>query len=135
MAFRFWLLIAALAGATAVVMGAYGAHALRDAGAATAVVRSFETGQLYHALHALALLGLAGVIAASAGRRGRFAGLLLNLAGVAFTGGILLFSGGIYAQTGMAGAGNPGIVPVGGILFIIGWVALALAAFGIRKPE
>jgi uncharacterized membrane protein YgdD (TMEM256/DUF423 family) len=135
MAFRFWLLIAGLAGAAAIVMGAYGAHALRDAGAAPAVMRVFETGQLYHALHALALLGLAALVAASEGRRRGFAALMLNLAGAAFTGGILLFSGGIYAQTGMGGAGNPGIVPLGGILFMIGWVALALAAFGIRKPE
>ncbi len=133
MGFRFWLFAAGLAGAAAILAGAYGSHALRDAGAAPLIVRIFETGQLYHALHALALLGLAAIMAATEGRRTGFAAAMLNLAGAAFAGGILFFSGGIYAQIAQGGPGNPGIVPLGGILFIVGWSAMALSVFGLRK--
>lgn len=131
--YRFWLFIAGVAGGLAVVAGAYGAHALRDAGAAPVAVKIYETGQLYHALHALALFGVAVLIAATEGRRNGWSAWMLNIAALAFLGGIVCFSGGVYVQVMQGFQGNAKIVPLGGLLFIAGWAALAFSAFGFRK--
>lgn len=114
---------AALLGALAVVLGAFGAHALRDRlGEADRAI--FETAARYHLLHALA-----AVVAAERAARARAA----STAGWAFVVGILLFSGSLY---GMA-LGGPrllgAITPLGGVAFILGWLLLAWSF--VRRPE
>jgi uncharacterized membrane protein YgdD (TMEM256/DUF423 family) len=110
-------LLVGLAGASAVVLGAFGAHALRgvvdDHG-----LEIWHTGVEYHFWHALALF--AAVIGLPSGRpRGIAIGL--------FALGIVLFSGSLYALA----LGAPRLVglvtPVGGVAFIAGWVAVGLA--------
>ena len=111
---RLWLGIAAVNGALAVAAGAFGAHALK-ALLAPDMLAVFETGARYQMYHALAM-----AIAALAGTR--FAPAL-------FLGGIVLFSGSLYALA-LSGIGILGaITPVGGVLFLAGWVCLALSAF------
>jgi uncharacterized membrane protein YgdD (TMEM256/DUF423 family) len=136
MVYRLWLFLAGLAGGTAVMAGAYGAHALNGVTTFSAPVKIYEIGALYHAVHAIALTLTAVLLAATEGRRGFFANLMLNLAALAFLAGIILFSGGIYYQILRGGfdTGSP-IVPAGGFLFIGGWAALALSAFGFRRPR
>ena len=110
-------LLVGLAGASAVVLGAFGAHALRgvvdDHG-----LEIWHTGVEYHFWHALALF--AAVIGLPAGRARRVAIGLFAL-------GIVLFSGSLYALA----LGAPRLVglvtPVGGVAFIAGWVAVGLA--------
>jgi uncharacterized membrane protein YgdD (TMEM256/DUF423 family) len=130
--FRTWLFVSGLSGALAILAAAAGAHLLNEP-ANLAVVKVYETGQLYHALHSVALLGIALLVAATEGRRRAWGGCLIHAAGIAFIAGILFFSGGIYHHilTGLAGPSR--IVPVGGMAFIIGWAALALSAFGLRR--
>lgn len=110
------LLVAALAGATAVLAGAIAAHG--GGGQAGPV----QTAVRYHMYHALALLG----VAALAAREPETSyALPIGL----FIAGIVLFSGGIYLRA-LLGPAVPGaLVPVGGTAFIAGWLALAWCAW------
>jgi uncharacterized membrane protein YgdD (TMEM256/DUF423 family) len=105
-----------LAGASAVILGAFGAHALRGVLDARGS-ELWHTAVSYHFWHALAL-GLAVVGGAGRAR---------CMAAGAFAAGIVLFSGSLYALA--LGAPNwTGLVtPFGGVAFIAGWVALALS--------
>lgn len=113
--------IAALAGALSVAAGAFGAHALRDR-LSPADLDVFETAVRWHALHALAAVA---VSLAARGPRGAF-----PAAGFAFVGGILLFSGSLYAIALGAPRALGAVTPVGGALWIAGWV---LAAIGFSR--
>ena len=118
---RMFLLAAASAGFLGVVLGAFGAHALR-ARLAPQMLATFQTGVLYQLLHALVLLW----IASSATRLPSF---WANVAGSCFIAGISLFSGSLYilSTTGSRAWGM--VTPVGGMAFLLGWAALGLAAW------
>src|SRR5690606_979682 len=85
-------------------------------------LNDFKTAAEYQMYHALALLGVGLLL------QGRSSGLL-QVAGWSFLLGILIFSGCLYALTltGLRWLGA--IVPIGGVLFLVGWGALAAAAF------
>jgi uncharacterized membrane protein YgdD (TMEM256/DUF423 family) len=109
---------AALGGATAVMLGAFGAHALR-ASLDEHALATWHTAVEYQFWHVLALL----VVAAMASGR---ATASLRAAAIAFALGIGLFSGSLYALA----LGGPrvlgAITPFGGVAFIAGWIALAI---------
>lgn len=119
---RRMLTLAALAGAVAVMTGAFGAHALK-ARLTPDLLVVWQTAVQYHFWHALAL-GLIGVLALHRpdSRALRAAGWLMLL-------GLLLFSGSLYALalTGVRGLGA--VTPLGGLAFIGGWLALAWAVW------
>jgi len=117
---RTFLLLAALAGFTAVAFGAFGAHALRNR-LSPDMLAVFETAVRYQMYHALALFGT-GLLAA------RMGGWLIMAAGWFFAAGIVLFSGSLYALavTGVTTVGA--ITPIGGLAFLIGWGCLVVAA-------
>ncbi|MCX8102538.1 MAG: DUF423 domain-containing protein [Geminicoccaceae bacterium] len=109
-----WLAVAAaLLGATAVAMGAFAAHGLRAAGDPRAV-ELVEIASRYQLAHALAAL-LAGAL-----RPARIAARL------AFVAGALLFPGSLYALAFGLPRGLAMLAPVGGGLFVLGWLLLAL---------
>lgn len=109
-------LLVGLAGASAVLLGAFGAHALRSTLDA-AHYELWHTAVEYHFWHALAL-----AIAVSCGR-----GPASRVAVLAFVLGILLFSGSLYGLA-LGAVRWVGIVtPFGGVAFIVGWVALGLS--------
>lgn len=124
------LVIAALYGATGVILGAFGAHGLKGRLTPELLV-SFETGVRYQLIHALLLLVLA-LWARSAPSS------LLSWSAMLVAVGVLLFSGSIYLLatrelTGWAWARGLGpVTPLGGLLLIGGWVLLAVAAW--RTP-
>jgi uncharacterized membrane protein YgdD (TMEM256/DUF423 family) len=110
---RTWLVVAALLGASGVLFGAGGAHALRSV-IAPEYLPTFETGVRYHLIHAVALLGLA------LGGERRPVALPAGL----FTLGIVLFSGSLYALA-LGAPSRLGIVtPFGGVALLLGWLAL-----------
>lgn len=119
---RAFALAGAVSAFIAVAAGAFGAHALR-ARLAPDLLTVFETGARYQMYHALALL-------ATAWASDHWPGTPLRAAGVLFIGGTLLFSGSLYvlALTGARWLGA--ITPLGGLLFLAGWAALAI---GIAK--
>ncbi len=101
----------------AVAAGAFGAHALR-ARLAPDLLAAFETGARYQMYHALALLAVAWAVT-------RWPGTPVRAAGWLFVSGTVLFSGSLYllALTGARWLGA--VTPLGGLLFLSGWLALA----------
>lgn len=122
---RLALTLASLLAAAAVAAGAFGAHALR-AKLSPDLLSVWQTAVLYHALHALALFGVGLLLLA----RPELAAA--RVAGWLFVGGIVVFSGSLYALT-LSGLRPLGaITPLGGLALIAGWLALAWAAWSIR---
>jgi len=112
---RGWIALAAVVGASAVGLAAFGAHALRGRLAAAAF-SPWDTAAHYQLVHAVALLGL-GLYAEATGRSVRLPATLLCV-------GLALFCGGLYllVATGWSGAGL--LAPLGGMTLIAGWLAL-----------
>ena len=121
---RVFFGLGAFSGALAVALGAFAAHGLRSRLPADALA-TFETGARHHAYHALALLAVAWASA-------RWPGAWTTAAGWLFVAGTVLFSGSLYllAVTGFRALGA--ITPVGGLAFILGWLALAWGAWSAR---
>jgi uncharacterized membrane protein YgdD (TMEM256/DUF423 family) len=118
---RVFLVLAAVSGMLAVAAGAFGAHALRERLSAD-LLGTFQTAATYQMYHALALLGV-GILLARFSTDGS---AWLTAAGWLFVAGTLLFSGSLYAlaltETRWLGA----ITPLGGVAFLLGWLALAV---------
>jgi len=116
---RTLLTVAGVLGLTAVMLGAFGAHGLRER--LGPMIEVYRTGVLYHLVHALAALAVA--LAADRLRRPR---LIVGL----FGAGVAIFSGTLYllAITGLTWLGA--ITPIGGLLLMAGWAALILEGFG-----
>jgi uncharacterized membrane protein YgdD (TMEM256/DUF423 family) len=108
--------IAALSGALAVALGAFGAHGLQDLLAQNETTAIWEKAVFYHFIHTVMLFVLSQ-------RR------LLN-AGPwwCFLAGIVFFSGSLYllAVTNMRWLGI--ITPAGGASFMAGWLWLFVSA-------
>ncbi len=117
---RTLTILGALAGALGVLMGAFGAHALRTR--LTPEMRAvYETGAQYHLVHAVAVLAAAWAAA-------RWPNSSASAAGWCFLAGIALFSGSLYALS-LSGLRVMGaITPLGGLALIAGWLLLAWAA-------
>jgi uncharacterized membrane protein YgdD (TMEM256/DUF423 family) len=145
---RWWLLLGALVSGLSVAAGAFGAHGLdryfhatyadsppyekkaRVDGREVVISRmplaekylaDFKTAAEYQMYHGLALLAV-GFLARKKPSRS------LTIAGCCFLAGVLGFSGGLYGYslTGTRWLGMT-IVPLGGVLFLVGWGALAAA--------
>ena len=114
------VVVGALYGAMAVGLGAIGAHAL-DANFVVQDAKVFETAVMYQLLHAVVMVSIGAL-------KDHVLPVLLGAASWAFGLGVLLFSGSIYVM--MLG-GPPDaayLTPIGGVLFILGWLILAVAA-------
>ena len=122
---RATMIAAALAGATAVVLGAFGAHMLR-ASLDEQALATWHTAVDYHFWHALALLAT-GVLMRSGASKA------LRVAALSFCAGIVLFCGSLYLLALGAPRSIGAITPLGGAAFIAGWLALAFHAW--RSPE
>lgn len=121
-----WLKIAALNLAIGVAFGAFGAHGLKGfAGAYELDI--WDTATLYLFVHALGLLAI-GVINST----GRYK---IALPAYLLQGGIIIFSGSLYAIALGAPRWLGMITPIGGTLMIIGWLALAFGLHPINKTE
>lgn len=117
---RTFFALGAGSAALAVLLGAFGAHALK-ARLTPEQLAVFETGVRYHLAHALGLL-------AAAWAAGRFPGDAARWGGWLLVAGTVLFSGSLYllALSGVRWLGL--FTPFGGAAFIVGWALLAMAA-------
>lgn len=131
---RRFLLLASISGLFAVALGAFGAHILKKI-LTPDDVQIFETGVRYQFYHTFALL-----IVAITGRY--LSHRWTNIAGWLFVAGIAFFSGSLYllavvdafeisSFTSILGP----MTPIGGLLFIGGWLALFRAAFDYKKSS
>lgn len=115
---RNFIVTAAVMAALAVILGAFGAHALK-ARLTVEQLQTFEVGVRYHFYHAFALL-LTGMLYKE------FPGKLLLWAGRLFVAGTVLFSGSLYLLSNAEGLKKLGMItPLGGVCFIAGWLLLA----------
>ena len=114
---RGYAIAGSVSALVAVAAGAFGAHALR-ARLPDDLLAAFETGARYQMYHALALLFVAWAVT-------RWPGTPVRAAGWLFVGGTVFFSGSLYllAFTGARWWGA--VTPVGGVLWLGGWLALA----------
>ena len=116
---KLFLSLGSISGALAVMIGAFGAHGLKDK-LTTEMLAIYKTGVEYHFYHALALL-IVGVVALHC------KSALLTASGWSMVVGIVIFSGSLYALS-ISGIRILGAVtPIGGLCFIAGWVLLAVA--------
>lgn len=124
---RIFIVMSGVLGFTGVALGAFGAHGLqaRLQALPDGVKRMewWNTAAHYHLVHAVAL-----AIAAWLAHRG--GGAAAGVAGWAFVGGVTLFSGSLYLMTVTGQTKLGAITPVGGLLFMVGWAAIAFA--GLR---
>jgi uncharacterized membrane protein YgdD (TMEM256/DUF423 family) len=111
--------MAALLGAGAVLLGAFGAHALRD-GFTAAQLALWQTAVSYLFWHVLATLLALHVDTISSRTSGRAAAVLMLV-------GVVVFSGSLLALALSAPRWVGAITPIGGIALIAGWSALAWA--------
>jgi uncharacterized membrane protein YgdD (TMEM256/DUF423 family) len=119
---RTFLALGALSAGISVAAGAFGAHALK-ARLAPDLLAVFETGARYQMYHALGL-----VAAAWAGSRGAGAQGPATWAGWLFVVGTVLFTGSLYALALSGVRALGAVTPFGGVAFLAGWLALAVAA-------
>ena len=117
---KLFLVLGAVVGMLAVVLGAFGAHALR-AKLAPDVLAIWNTAVQYHFWHALALLAI-GIVAIHLPASGA-----LKWSGWLMVAGIVVFSGSLYVLALTDARWLGAITPLGGTAFIVGWVLLAIA--------
>lgn len=115
--------LAAISGAVAVIIGAFGAHGLKPQLSAYQL-DIFEKGVQYQFVHTLALLGV-GLLQKNTSQNLKWSAGL-------FLAGIVFFSGSLYLLAcrdllhfSVAWAGP--ITPLGGLCFIGGWISLVKA--------
>jgi uncharacterized membrane protein YgdD (TMEM256/DUF423 family) len=112
-----WLIAAALFGFTGVAAGAFGAHALRALDADRLAL--WDTAARYHMVHAPVLLAVAWLASRSD------AAPAVSVAGWAMASGIAIFSGSLYLLAASERHWLGAVTPAGGVLLLIGWLALA----------
>lgn len=124
-----FLTIGALFGALGVILGALGAHQLKDHISAYHL-EIFEKGVHFQLFHAIALLCV-GILSEKIQNK------LINTAGWLMTAGVVFFSGSLYLLATMEINGLDGmqkiigpITPIGGLCFISGWLLLLIS---VRK--
>jgi len=119
---RLLMVLSAVAGAAGVLLGAFGAHALRSR-LTPDLMEVWQTAVQYHLWHALALMGVGLLLFEQPGSR------WIAASGWAFLTGVIIFSGSLYllSLTGVRWLGA--ITPLGGLSLIAGWVLLAVGAW------
>ncbi|WP_298366061.1 DUF423 domain-containing protein [uncultured Lutibacter sp.] len=112
------LFVTAILGATTIILGAFGAHALQET-LSLQELKSFETGVRYQMYHVLVLLFV--------NTFKNFTKKSKNVVSMLFFVGILFFSGSIYAITfGVDAKSIWFVTPLGGLILIVGWIFLAI---------
>jgi len=120
-----FIVIGALLAATAVGLGAFGAHGLKTLVEQNRFsakdLETFQTAVQYQMIHALGLVFI-GLLAATR------SSTMLDVAGWTMLVGILIFSGFLYAYVATGMKLFAMFVPIGGVAFILAWLGVALAA-------
>lgn len=120
------LILAAFLGFLAVVLGAFGAHALKDK-LDPEILNSFETGVRYMMYHAIVILFINSF--------GGFSNKTKNITSYLFLIGILFFSGSIFAISigEIAAKYIWFITPLGGLFLISGWIFMIFSFVNPQK--
>lgn len=118
---RLWIIISAISGFTAVAIGAFGAHGLREK-LSSEMIEVYKTGVLYQLIHSVVLLVLSlNTIIKS------------KLPSIFFLLGIILFSFSLYIYSTSGIRFFAMITPIGGFCFLIGWLLLIYKAIKVKS--
>lgn len=124
---RLWIMLGGIFGGLSVMLGAFGAHSLKNVLTEKSLA-TFHTANQYQFFHSLALV-LVGLLAAQLGDERNSK---VIKAGWFFLAGIVMFSGSLY----WLALGGPRVLgpvtPLGGLSFMIGWFLLAFSI--AKKP-
>jgi uncharacterized membrane protein YgdD (TMEM256/DUF423 family) len=112
-----WFKVATLLGALGVILGAFGAHALKAMLEASGSMDTYKTAVLYHFIHSLMLM----VVSFSPFHKQK----TINTIALLIVLGIICFSGSLYLLTLLKWSWLGPITPVGGLLLISAWVYAA----------
>ena len=117
---KLFLLLGGINAALVVILGAFGAHALK-ARLSEEMLAVYQTGVHYHLFHALGLL-IIGLVATQIP-----AATYLKWSGWLMLAGIVLFSGSLYilSISGLRWLGA--VTPFGGVAFIAAWILFVIA--------
>jgi uncharacterized membrane protein YgdD (TMEM256/DUF423 family) len=118
---KTWIIISAVSGFTAVAIGAFGVHDLREK-LSSEMLEVYKTGVLYQFIHTIVLLVLSLT---------NF--IKSKIASIFFLAGIFLFSFSLYIYSTSGVKFFAMITPVGGVCFLIGWFWLIVEV--IRKED
>jgi len=118
---KMWIIISAVSGFTAVAIGAFGAHGLREKLSAE-MLEVYKTGVLYQFIHTIVLL----ILSLTNFIKGK-------LPSIFFLTGIILFSFSLYLYSTLGIRIFAMITPVGGVSFLIGWIWIIIEV--IRKKD
>ncbi|MEJ2508442.1 MAG: DUF423 domain-containing protein [Gammaproteobacteria bacterium] len=119
---KLFLFLGSLNAMLAVLLGAFGAHALRGR-VAPDLMAVYRTAEQYHFYHALGLLGVGLVALHLPGSA------LVKWSGWLMLGGMVLFSGSLYALALSGVRWLGAITPIGGTAFIVAWLVLCIAVW------
>ena len=118
---KTWIIISSISGFTAVAIGAFGAHGLRE-NLSPEMLEVFKTGVFYQFIHSVVILILS------------FTNFIkTKISSIFFLFGIILFSFSLYLYSVSGTQFFAMITPVGGVCFLIGWFWLIVEV--IRRKE
>ena len=122
---RIWLLWGCLLAMTSVILGAFGAHSFKNF-LEPDQMQILTTANYYMGYHAMALLAL-GLW----NHWEKWSATLFT--GLCFLIGVVLFSGSLYVIVFLEFRKAGMITPIGGTLFIIGWVLFAISVIKTKN--
>ena len=117
---QIYRLLGSILAFSAVLLGAFGAHALKETLSAYDSIQTWETAVRYQMWHAIALILLSMISLTQPTPK---------MIGPCFAVGSLLFSGSLYglALDGPKWLGP--VTPLGGLSLMVGWLLLAYSCF------
>lgn len=120
---KLWIIISAISGFTAVAIGAFGAHGLKEK-LSVEMLEVYKTGVLYQLIHSGVLLALSLNTLIKA-----------KLPPIFFLLGIILFSFSLYIYSTSGIRFFAMITPVGGFCFLIGWLLIVYEAIKMKSND
>lgn len=118
---KLWIIISAISGFTAVAIGAFGTHGLKET-LTPQMLEVYKTGVLYQLIHSVVLLALSLNTLIKA-----------KLPSIFFLLGIILFSFSLYIYSTSGIKFFAMITPVGGFCFLIGWLLIIYEALKLKQ--
>lgn len=120
---KLWIIISAISGFTAVAIGAFGAHGVREKLSAE-MIEVYKTGVFYQFIHTIVLLILSLTSFFNT-----------KISSIFFLLGIILFSFSLYIYSTSGERIFAMITPVGGLCFLIGWIWIIVEVLRAQRKN
>lgn len=120
---KLWIIISAISGFTAVAIGAFGAHGLREKLSAE-MIEVYKTGVFYLFIHTIVLLILSLTSFFNT-----------KISSIFFLLGIILFSFSLYIYSTSGERIFAMITPLGGLCFLIGWIWIIVEVIRAQRTN